>query len=257
MKAYVLAAGYATRLYPLTRDRPKALLEVAGRPLLSHTFDRLCALDGLEEVVVVSNHRFIADFERWHDRLASAQRVVMLDDGSTCEADKLGAVGDLAFALEQVPAGDEDFVVAAADNWLGFDLHPIQRDFEAQGHRPMLVLRRRPPAPGPSPYNEVGIDEAGRVLHFREKPVDPHGEWMAIALYFHPPRSVRLLRAYLETGGNPDAPGHFVEWLVRHAPVRSHRLPDDAVWIDIGSPEALAEARTLLEGGTTGADPPG
>ena len=100
MRAIVLAAGYATRLYPLTRECAKPLLEVGGQPLLSHLVDRIVALEGLEEIVVVTNSRFHHEFERWQASLDVSVAVRLLDDGSTSEADKLGAIGDLAFALE-------------------------------------------------------------------------------------------------------------------------------------------------------------
>ena len=127
MKAYLLAAGYATRMFPLTRDLPKPLLEVAGAPILSHILDRVLALRDLSEVVVISNHRFADAFGRWADEQGSPVPVRVLDDGSTHDGDKLGAIGDLAFALQQVPVDGEDWVVAAGDNLLAFPATHVAR----------------------------------------------------------------------------------------------------------------------------------
>jgi glucose-1-phosphate thymidylyltransferase len=243
MKAYLLTAGYATRLHPLTLDRPKSLLEIAGRPMLSHILDRVCELEGLSEVVVIGNHRFNAELAAWCAQTPCRVPLRLLDDGSMSDDDKLGAIGDLDFALHESPPGpNENFVVIAGDNWLGFDLRPAQATFRASGHRATLLVRELDAVPdGPSPYNEVSHDAGGHVLHFREKPSDPRTPFVAIAVYFFPPHTRVLIRHYLEHGGNPDAPGFFVSWLTRHAPVRSHVF--DGEWMDIGSHETLAEAR--------------
>lgn len=251
MKALLLAAGYATRLYPLTRDRPKPLLEVGGRPLLDHLLERIAPLPGLSEVVVVGNHRFAEPLRTWAHAAAAACPVPLrvLDDGSTSEADRLGAVGDIAFALDAVAPAGEDLLVAAGDNLVGFDLAPLHARYRAQGSpRCPVVLVRRVERAGPSPYNEVqlGPETApGSGLHpvrgFREKPPDPRTPWAAIGLYFWPPGVEPLLRRYLEGGGNPDAPGHFVEWLVCETPVRA--APFAGPWFDIGGPSALEAAR--------------
>lgn len=240
MKALLLGAGYATRLHPLTRDRAKPLLEVGGRPLLSHILGRVGPLPDLSEIAVVTNHRFAADFRAW----AAAQDacpvpIRVLDDGSTDDADKLGAIGDMAFALDRVPLGGEDWLVVAGDNLLGFDLAPLVAAFHAT-RRPTLALREIAPTGGPSPYNEVTL-EGDRVTGFREKPADPKTPWVAICLYLFPPEIEALLRRYLAGGGNPDAPGHFVAWLVHHADVRGVPITGD--WWDIGGLDSLEAAR--------------
>jgi glucose-1-phosphate thymidylyltransferase len=246
MKAYILAAGYATRLYPLTRDRPKPLLEVGGRPLLSHTLDRLRALPELDEIIVIGNHRFHDVFQSWADGVDSPAPLRVLDDGSMSDDDKLGAIGDLAFALQEAPpANGEDLLVLAGDNWLGFELAPLYDAYREQVSRTLLTVRDLGAVPdGPSPYNEVTTDGKFRVVRFREKPETPSTALVAIAVYFFPPTIPALLGFYLEHGGNPDAPGRFIEWLVQHAPVHCHGF--DGEWLDIGSHETLARAREIL-----------
>ena len=244
VKAVLLAAGYATRLYPLTRETPKPLLEVGGRPLLTHILERVVALPGISEIAVVSNHRFVEPLRAWARGGLAALPLRVLDDGSTEESDRLGAVGDLAFALREMPLAGEDLLVVAGDNLLGFDLAPLFARF-ARERKPLLVVRRVARA-GPSPYNEVRLGPGDRVVGFREKPADPQTEWAAIALYFFPPEVEGLLARYLAEGGNPDAPGHFVAWLVRETEVVAARCEGE--WFDIGSLEALEAARARFSG---------
>jgi len=244
MRAYVLAAGYATRMYPLTRNRPKPLLEVGGRPVLSRILDRLVALPTLEEVVVVGNESFAGHFARWKESYRSPVAIRLLNDGSTHEGDRLGAIGDLAFALDRVPNDGKDLLVVAGDNLIEFDLRPLFARFLAQGTT-LLTLRRVPLAGGPSPYNEVEIDSQGRVLRFREKPAHPVSDLAAISLYFFPPEIPEKLREYLASGGKRDQPGHFIAWLVERVPVAGTPLPGE--WFDIGSLGTLAEARARFE----------
>ena len=253
MKAYLLAAGYATRLYPLTKDLPKPLLEIGDRPLLSHILDRVLELDDLSAVTVIGNHRFHDQLSSWSRTVESRVPLDVLDDGSSSEDDRLGASSDLAFGLRHSPPSpDEDFLVIAGDNWIRFDLRAAQRDYIAQERRAMILLRRLDTLPtGASPYNEVTTDSEGRVLRLREKPPDPRTLLVAIAAYFFPPRVQFLLDHYLAHGGNPDAPGHFIEWLVQHAPVRSHTFEGE--WLDIGTPQALEQARAAV--GCAGSEP--
>lgn len=242
MKALLLAAGYATRLYPLTRDRPKPLLEVGGRPLLTHILERVRELPDLSEVLVVSNARFADRLAAWAaaESARTGVPIRVLDDGSTHDGDKLGATGDLAFALRRVPLAGEDLLVVAGDNLLGFDLRPLRAAF-LRHRRPLLAVRRVALPPGPSPYNEVSVDASGRVTGFREKPADPRTDRVAICLYFFPPDIADHVERYLAEGGNPDAPGHFIAWLVAEADVRAE--PFEGEWFDIGGHEALAAAR--------------
>ena len=146
MKIYVLAAGYATRLYPLTEHCAKPLLEVGGRPILSRILDRALALPDISEVVVIGNQRFSEDLEDWQQDYHSRVPVRILNDGSHSEKDRLGAIRDLAFGIEQVPPGTEDWLVIAGDNLLEFDLLAVQQHFLKQ-RCPTLVVRERTPEP--------------------------------------------------------------------------------------------------------------
>ena len=240
MKVFVLAAGYATRLYPETRDRAKPLLDIGGAPLLTRLLERVLALDGIDEVIVIANSRFAAQFDAWVQSFRCEPPLRVLDDGSTCDEDRLGALGDLAFALGEVPLCGTDWIVVAGDNLIEFDLAPARDAFRASGD-PLLLVRRAARDGAPSRYNEVTLAPDGTVRRFREKPGDPRSDLAAIALYFFPPSVAGDLERYLAEGGNRDAPGHFLAWLVERRTVRARRI--DGPWLDIGSPQTLARAR--------------
>ena len=240
MKAYLLAAGFATRMYPLTRDVAKPLLEVGEAPILSHILRRVEVLPDLSEVVVIGNHRFAEALDAWSRSVSCRVEVRVLDDGANEVEERLGALGDLAFALEQVPNQGEDLLVIAGDNLLEFDLAPYYQDFQTEGSS-LLITRSVEIGGGPSPYNEVMLDQAGQVLSFREKPLDPASPLSAMAVYFLKAQDAGLLSDYLTEGGNPDAPGHFIAWLVSLRRVVARPL--SGRWFDIGSLESLQEAR--------------
>lgn len=246
MKVIVLGAGYATRLYPLTRDRAKPLLEVGGLPILSRILTRTMELDDLSEIVVVSNDKFAEQFEAWADGFASRVPLRILNDGSRDESDRLGAVGDIAFALRHLDLAGEDWMVVAGDNLIESSFVVLQRAFRA-ARRPMIVVRKTRAQAGPSRYNEVTLDAEGRVLRFREKPRDPQTGLAAIALYFLTAEAAPLVDRYLREGGEPDAPGHWLEWLVAKTAVAA--TPLGGAWFDIGNLESLEAARERFRPG--------
>ncbi len=241
MKAIILAAGYATRLYPLTLTRPKSLLPVAGRPILDYIVDRLGEVEGIDEVYVVTNTKFVAQFDRWaaeRSNLPMPFRISVLNDGSTDEENKLGAIGDIAFVLHAHHIED-DVIVIAGDNL-------VSGNFKEFG-----VLCREKNAPifgvydvgnkeDAKKFGVVSMSEKGVVTRFEEKPRVPGSTLISIALYFYPQSVLPLLRRYLEEGNSLDQPGRFIQWLYTRMPVYGWKVP--GMWYDIGSPETLAEA---------------
>lgn len=249
MRAIILAAGYATRMYPLTLTRAKPLLPVGGRPVVEHLIDNLAAGGRVHEAVLVSNHRFAADFERWASSLAGGVRVRVLDDGSTSEADRLGAVGDLHFAVSTL-ALDEALLVVAGDNLLPFPLAGLVElhdrtgsDVIAAYHQPDLRRLRRTGVATLGPH--------GRVLAFEEKPSRPPTQWAVPPVYVLSRGSVAAVGRYLAEGNDADAPGHLVAWLCARAPVHAFIFCEPP--LDIGDLDSFRRADRLL----SAADPPG
>jgi glucose-1-phosphate thymidylyltransferase len=240
MKAVLLAAGYGTRLRPLTDDRPKHLLPVGGRPMLDWILDSVREVEDVDAVHVVTNHRFAADFEEW----GAYRDVVVHDDGTTSNEDRLGAVGDLRLVIETAGLGDQELVV------LGDDLLELSL--------PGFVewWRAKPQPSAAVPLHDVGdlelathygiasTDADDRVVHFIEKPSDPPSTLAATVAYLLPPEHVRLVGAYLDEGQSPDNAGSFLGWLARKEAVYGYRF--DGYWYDIGNHTQLLEADNRL-----------
>ncbi len=238
MKLIVLAAGYATRLHPLTRDRPKHLLEVAGRPILDHVLERLAPI-GFDAIYVVTNSRFARAFRDW---AAGRDEILVVDDGTTDDANKLGAIGDLALVISQERI-DDDVVVVAGDNLFSDSLEDFGR-FARARQAPMVALYDVGDLAQMSKYNAIEVDGEGRVIYFEEKPAQATSTLMAIALYYYPRATLPEIRRYVDEGNNADQPGRLIEWLYPRTPVYTWPVPGD--WLDIGSPETLREADALL-----------
>jgi glucose-1-phosphate thymidylyltransferase len=240
VKALVLAAGYATRLYPLTLDRPKALLEVGRRPMLDHVLLRLREM-GAEETIVVTNAKFAGQFEEW---AREKRDVAVVNDGTTSNDDRLGAIGDIGFVLETLRIDDE-IVVVAGDNLFGEDVSDFAR-YGREVDAPVVAVHDVGDLSRMREYNQTEIDGEGRIVFFEEKPEDARTTLAAVALYYYPRSALPLVRQYLGEGNNPDQPGRLVQWLYPRTPVYTWRLPGE--WYDIGSAETLAEADRIFSG---------
>jgi len=240
VKAVILAGGYATRLYPLTLDRPKHLLEVGGRPILELLLERL-PLDELDAVYVVTNAKFAERFRDWAESYRAD--VIVLDDGTTSEDDRLGAIGDLQLVIESQGL-DDDLIVAAGDSIFTARLDDFARFGRERGAAAIAVydigdldeMKR---------LSSIVVDADSRLVAFEEKPERPESTLAGIALYFYPRTVLPLVGRYLAEGNNPDQPGRLVAWLYERVPVYAWRVPGR--WFDIGTPETLAEAEELFE----------
>jgi glucose-1-phosphate thymidylyltransferase len=239
VKALILAAGYATRLYPLTQNTAKPLLPVNGKPLMDHLLDELGTLPSVDEVWLVTNHRFAQNFADWAQTM-SGPRVRLLDDGSTSNDDRLGAVVDLSLALERFGIPDEGLCVCAADNLVRFPLAQAAREFLDRGASTIVVLEQTDPIK----LRRTGVvvlDESNRVVQFQEKPEVPASTHISPAFYFLTAASLRRVAEYLALpDARRDAPGNFIAWLTRQEPVYGAPLSGDRV--DIG---CLADYQAL------------
>lgn len=234
MKVIVLAAGYATRLYPLTLDQPKPLLEVGGRPMLDRVLASLAGV-GAEQTYVVTNSKFAPHFGNW---AAGRSDVTVIDDGTTSEDDKRGAIGDIAFVLEAAGV-DDDLIVVAGDNLFSEDLSGFG-DFCRERNAPVLAVYDVGDLAEMPKYNSIETDAEGRITYFEEKPAAATTTLTGIALYFYPRHVVPLVRQYIAEGNNPDQPGRLIQWLYPRTDVYTWPVP--GTWYDIGSAETLREA---------------
>ena len=241
MKAIILAAGYATRLYPLTRDFPKALLSVGGMPLLDHILRQLDKIPQIDEIHVVSNDRFYPHFRAWAEAHGDP-RLHVHNDGTCDDDSKRGAIGDIAFVMDRTGL-DDDCLIVAGDNLLMIDYADFYADFVSHDRSPLLLAQRMDDVNTLRRFAVAVLDESHRVLQLIEKPAEPPSDNGVFALYLYPALVMRMIRDYLAQGNSPDAPGNFPVWLVPRLPVYAHVT--DKPCFDIGTHESLAHVRSL------------
>jgi glucose-1-phosphate thymidylyltransferase len=246
MNILILAAGYATRLYPLTLNRAKPLLDVAGKPMMEWVIDHLAPIPGISKVFVVTNHKFAADFQAWADAYNQKHAKLpfqIVNDGSTSDADKLGAIGDLNYVIQKHGIENEDLLVVAGDNLFSQSLEGFGAHARAM-NAPVLGLYDVKSLEQAKKYGVVAIDGKGVITQFVEKPADPPSTLIGIALYYYPKHVVPMVRQYLAEGNNPDQPGRLIQWLYPRTPVHTWNVP--GTWFDVGSKETLEEANRIF-----------
>lgn len=240
MKAIILAAGYATRLKPLTDTTAKPLLPIAGRPMIDYLCDKIAEVSEVDEIHVVTNRRFAGDFVSWAENQKWRVPVRVHDDGTTSNEDRLGAIGDIQFTIDRANLDDDDLMVVAGDNLFDFSLAEYVKFWRGKGDGSSIALYRCPDRELVKQYATVELDDAGRVKDFIEKPENPTTDLVAIATYLYPRAHVPLIKTYLDEGNKKDAPGNFVAWLYKREPVYGYPFSGD--WLDIGNLNQLLEA---------------
>lgn len=242
MKCLILAAGYATRLYPLTENYPKPLLEVAGKPILDWLIDDLERDGRIEEYYVVTNHKFAGIFDQW---AASHRAVTIVDDGTVSNETRLGAVRDIRFTIDRCGI-DDDLLVMAGDNLLDFSLSGFVRYAEGKGAS--CVMRYFEPEA--ARLRRSGVAELGpgdRLLSMAEKPENPASHWCVPAFYCFTAADLRLVRPAIDEGGcGTDAPGSFIAWLCRRTLVFAWEMPGHRY--DIGTLAGYEQIRRTYKG---------
>ena len=231
MIALVLAAGYGTRMYPLTEQTPKTLLPVGSGSILGLLLQKLAPSGvGVTRIVLVSNHRFAEPFQRWFSNTRTPAPWVVLDDGSTSDADRLGSVGDLAFAVRQEKI-DDDLLVLGSDNLFEAKLTDFM-EFAREKGDITLGAYELPDLALASRYGVLSVDSSGRITAFTEKPVRPASRLISTAVYFFPRRTLPRVLEYVSSSQSADTLGPFISWLIAREPVHAYRLPGR--WFDIG-----------------------
>ncbi|HEU4769990.1 MAG TPA: nucleotidyltransferase family protein [Pyrinomonadaceae bacterium] len=245
MKLIILAAGYATRLYPLTLNQPKPLLEVAGKPMLEHVIDNLSTVEAIDHAYIVTNAKFAGHFSRWAEGYKRPNLhfgFTIVNDQSTDDSNKLGAIGDMHLVITKHEI-DDDAMVVGGDNLFSDDLHDFG-DYCLEKNSPVTAVYDVGDLEEIKKYNSIDIDEDGRILFFEEKPAVPKSTLTGIALYFYPRTTLPLIHQYIAEGNNPDQPGRLVQWLYPRVPFYTWKVP--GLWYDVGSIETLEEANRVF-----------
>ena len=243
MKCVILAAGYATRLYPLTENFPKPLLEVAGKPILDWLIDDMASTGMVEEYIVISNHKFAHIFEEWAAKKSDAT-IRVIDDGTTSNETRLGAVKDIQFAIEQLQL-DDDLLVMAGDNLLDFSLGEFMR----YGKEKNATCVMRYYEASEARLHKTGvieIDANDGIISFEEKPAQPKSHWCVPAFYYYTREDSRLIKKGIESGCGTDAPGSFIAWLCGQTKVYAWEMPGRRY--DIGNLESYEEVKQNYKG---------
>ncbi|NLY74743.1 MAG: nucleotidyltransferase family protein [Firmicutes bacterium] len=244
MKAIILAAGYATRMYPLTKNFPKPLLEVGGKTIIDHLMAKVERVSAIDGVYIVTNHRFYDRFINWADQANYRKEVKIIDDRTTSNEDRLGAIADLYYVIENEKLA-EDLLVMAGDNLFDFEITAMVDYYWEKGTDIITTheindidrLRRT---------GVIQIDAHGKVLDFEEKPVSPKSNLAVPPFYiYQKDTAVNLIKEYLDGGNNPDAPGNFIPWLIKRRPVHAFRFEGERY--DIGALESYYQVKDLFE----------
>jgi len=245
MNALILAAGYATRLYPLTLNKAKPLLVVGGKPIIEWVVDNLQGVPDLETIYVVTNDKFAGDFQAWSEGYQDRHpqfKFKIVNDGSKSDDDKLGAIGDINFVATRENVSQSSLLIVAGDNLFTESLEGFV--VCAKGSEATVGVYDVGDREAIKKYGNVLIDDHGIITHLEEKPQKPRGTLAAIALYYYSPVVLSLLTTYLAAGNNPDQPGRFVQWLYTRRPVKTYLITGK--WLDIGSKETLENADAIL-----------
>lgn len=241
MKALILAAGYATRLYPLTKDYPKSLLRIKGRPLIDYIVDKLLAIKELDEIIVVTNSKFVCLFRHWSDSRRVNKKIVIVDDLTKTHQEKRGAIGDMHFALESKNIND-DILVVGGDNLFDGGLNGFMRFAQNKYPSPVIGVYDVRYKSKAVHYGIVKLDKSRRITGFKEKPSRPDSTLVAMCLYYFPAKKVSLIRRYMgHSSHKHDAVGFYIDWLRKEEKVYGYVF--DGVWYDIGHHSLYNEAR--------------
>ncbi|AUV81419.1 glucose-1-phosphate thymidylyltransferase [Salinigranum rubrum] len=243
MKAVVLAGGYATRLWPITRHRPKMFLPIGDGTVIDTIFEELEADDRVDEVFVSTNEYFADEFEAFLEE-SDYEKPTLSVEETVEEDEKFGVVGAMAQLIDREEV-DDDLLIVAGDNLISFGLSNFIDYFEEK-QSPALVAYDVGSREKAKSYGLVELD-GDRVVNFQEKPEDPASTLVSIACYVYPQETLPLFDEYLSNDNNPDEPGWFVQWLQAREDVYAFTF--DTAWYDIGTPESYLEAvEGYLEG---------
>ncbi len=244
MKAIILAAGYATRLRPLTETRAKPLLPLAGRPLIDYVCDKIDEVRDVDQLHVVTNARFADGFREWATGHRGRLAPQVHDDGTSTNETRLGAIGDIQFTVERGGLAGDALLIVAGDNVFDFSLADYAAFWRSKGDGSCIALYECPDPCLVSQYSVVELGPNDRVISFVEKPPEPKSNLVGIATYLYKADHAALIPTYLKEGNSPDAPGSLVQWMHKRVPVYGYRFSGE--WIDIGDNTQLLEADNKL-----------
>jgi len=238
LKAVILAAGYGIRLYPLTKNRPKGLLKIGERAIIEYVIEKINETN-VNEIIIVSNHKFFEIFNEWNDSFENKIPIRVVDDGSTTNENRIGAINDILIGIENI---DDDLLVIASDNIIEFNLKSMQAMFNETTNNIIAVfdVKDKDKVRG---KHGVALIKDGKVVGFQEKPEEPESTMKSICCYMFKKEIGELLQKYLNEN-NKDAPGFFIEWLSKEEEVYAFEFNEEVH--NIGDVESYNETNELF-----------
>lgn len=239
MKNIVIAAGYATRLYPLTENFPKPLLQIGESSILGRLIADIDQIAGITEHIIVSNHKFIGHFESWAKEQQTNHPIRLIDDGTETNETRLGSVRDLLLAIEQTEA-DEDLLVIAADNILDFSFRGFV-EYAKQKGTSIIMCHHEPELKKLQRTGVIEVDSNMKVLQMQEKPEVPVSNWAVPPFYIYRKEDLPLIKDCMNHGCDFDAPGNLAHYLCEITPMHAWPMPGHRY--DIGTLESYEEIK--------------
>lgn len=242
MKNIVIAAGYATRLGELTKNFPKPLLKIGSNTILGRIIDDIDTIPNIDEHIIVSNHKFVDFFHEWAENSHYTKPVTIIDDGTSTNEMRLGAVRDLLLVLNEREVND-DVLVVAADNILDFSFQGFV-DFAKQRNSSCIMCHYQPSIEKLQRTGVVVLDDDSKVVNMEEKPQNPKSTWAVPPFYVYMKQDLPLIRTCIENGCGSDAPGNLAHYLVDRTTIHAYEMPGSR--FDIGSLDSYEEAKRLF-----------
>jgi glucose-1-phosphate thymidylyltransferase len=242
MKTIILAAGYATRLWPLTLNKPKPLLPIGKKLMIEHILTRLEDIKNINDIYIVTNTKFVRNFKAWKKNYRGRKRISVIDDGMKALEDRRGSIGDIIFSIDKKNIAT-DIVVVAGDNIFDFNLTGFIKNARVNSPSATIGLFDIGDIKFAGEYGIVALDRSCRITSFKEKPKQPKSTLAAMCLYYFPKQKIRLLKKYKADGNPLDLAGSFIKWLSRKEPVYGFIFKGR--WLDIGDKKSLKRAQSI------------
>lgn len=241
MKCILLCAGYATRLFPLTKNFPKALLEVGGRPILDYILDEVNTIDEVDSIYLVTNNKYTPHFEEWAKAKNNIKPITVLNDGTTTNDNRLGAIGDIIYTVDNAKIND-DVLIIAGDNLFTFKLKDFVNFYNSK-KAPSVCVRKETDQNLLKRVGVCELDKDMKIVGFEEKPEQPKSDYAVYAEYLYPKAVLPKLKEYIEKGNSNDAPGNFVAYLYKELPTYAYAFTGECY--DVGTHDSLAYVNEL------------
>ena len=242
MKALILAAGYGTRLYPLTKNIPKPLLPIAGTPIIEYIIKKVNTINVIDKIYIITNQKYFMHFQAWRLNYSEnmENEIEIINDRTTSEHDRLGTIGDIRFAIAEKEI-HEDLLIIGGDNIFTSDLTEFVKHSSNKSPMSSVGIFNLHDTIAAKNFGVVELNGESRIVGFQEKPECPRTSFISMCMYFFPKQTLNKFTEYLAMGDHHDAMGHFIKWLSQDSKVCGYLF--DGKWFDIGDKRAYSDAQ--------------